>query len=80
MFNERAWRCVKDNINKDKINILLCFWGKGHKIAADNLSSDLFIVEPGIGYDEFFAPFCIFRIICMDVLFVWISKPKTKMV
>jgi len=61
MFNERAWKCVKDNLNKDKINFLLCFWGKGHQIAADKLSSEVFVIEPGIGYDNFFAPFCVFE-------------------
>ena len=39
-------------ITKRKRNgdIILCFWGLGHKMVADHFKNDCIIVEPGIGY------------------------------
>jgi glycosyltransferase involved in cell wall biosynthesis len=45
----------------DKNDLLLAFWGFGHKDACEKLQEGMIVVEPSIGYDSFFAHFRVFE-------------------
>lgn len=54
--------CFKE-INKriSENNFLLCSWGYGHKVIADQFEDKMTIVESGIGYKDTFAKFRVFE-------------------
>ena len=45
----------------DKNDLVLAFWGVGHKDACEKLKDSMIVVEPSIGYDSFFAHFRVFE-------------------
>lgn len=57
-FNKNAIREI--NKRKQKNDFLLCPYGSEHKYIADNVGSNMIVVEPDIGYTEVFAPHKVF--------------------
>ena len=58
-LNEKAAKCIKEKKKSDN-EFILAFWGMGHKELCDK-NSEMFIVEPSIGYDSMFAPYRVFE-------------------
>jgi len=59
-FNTNAAReALKHRHSKN--DLVLAFWGVGHKGACEKLKDSMIVVEPSIGYDSFFAHFRVFE-------------------
>jgi glycosyltransferase involved in cell wall biosynthesis len=60
-YREFTTNAVREIRKRQQPNdIVLCFFGYGHKAIADQLQ-DMIIVEPGIGYPAAFAPYRIYE-------------------
>lgn len=59
-FYKNAAAEVRKRAKKD--DMILCFWGTGHRQVADQLSDlPVHIVEPGVGYPACFAPHRVYE-------------------
>jgi len=60
-YKEFYWNAIIDIRNRKKpLDILLPFWGLGHKAITD-AHNDMIIIEPGIGYADTFSSFRVFE-------------------
>lgn len=57
-FNENAAKIINEIVNDN--DIVLAFWGHGHKPCCDSLKKGI-VIEASIGYDSFFAENRIFE-------------------
>lgn len=60
IFNDNCIKEINKRLKNNK-EIILCWFGFGHKRCVEHFYDKAVVVEPSIGYDSMFAPFKIFE-------------------
>lgn len=59
-FNSKVVSEIRKR-KKSSQEFLMCWFGIGHELIAEELKNEMFVVEPSIGYDSQFAPIRIYE-------------------